>query len=104
VDVELYDHKYQCCKERNHGRVSLQEVIKQSFDIYFYEVVRLLGINRLQEIVIKFGLGKKVFDNFIEVEKPLILSASWKTKSLRQTLVFKRNYNHWNWLWLYEIN
>jgi Cell division protein FtsI/penicillin-binding protein 2 len=60
-NVELYDHKYHCWKEKGHGRIGLHEAIKQSCDIYFYEVARLLGINRLQETAIKFGLGEKVF-------------------------------------------
>ena len=81
-NVELYDHKYHCWKEKGHGRIGLHEAIKQSCDIYFYEVARLLGINRLQETAIKFGLGEKVFANFIEEEEGLIPSTTWKRKVL----------------------
>ena len=81
-NVELYEHKYHCWKEKGHGRVSLHEAIKQSCDIYFYEVARLLGVNRLQETAIKFGLGEKVFQNFIEEEEGLVPSTFWKRKTL----------------------
>ena len=41
--VELYDQKYHCWKDRGHGRINLSSAIKESCDIYFYEVARKLG-------------------------------------------------------------
>ena len=33
--------------------------MKQSCDTYFYEIARLLGVDRLKITAEKFGLGKK---------------------------------------------
>ena len=62
--IELYGHTYHCWKEKGHGFVNLREAIKQSCDIYFYEVARRLGVDRLAETANKFGLGNKVFNIF----------------------------------------
>jgi len=59
-EIELYGHKYHCWKEKGHGFLRLREAIKQSCDIYFYEVARRLGVDRLAVTANKFGLGKKV--------------------------------------------
>jgi len=80
--VELYGQKYHCWKDRGHGRINLSSAIKASCDIYFYEVARLLGIDRLQKTAFRFGLGNYVFQNFFEEKKGLIPSTSWKQESL----------------------
>ena len=56
-------------KEKGHGYMSLKNAIKQSCDIYFYEVSRLLGVDRLNLTAEKFGLGKKVLDFFFQMKK-----------------------------------
>ena len=33
--------------------------MKQSCDTYFYEIARKLGVDRLKETALKFGLEKK---------------------------------------------
>jgi len=81
-DVELYDQKYHCWKDRGHGRINLSRAIKESCDIYFYEVARLLGIDRLQKTAFRFGLGNYVFQNFFEEKKGLVPSTSWKQETL----------------------
>ena len=37
--IELYGHTYHCWKEKGHGFMNLRNAIKQSCDIYFYEVL-----------------------------------------------------------------
>ena len=64
--IELYGEKYHCWKKKGHGFVNMREGMKQSCDVYFYEVARILGIDRLAETARKFGLGKPVLkDLFI---------------------------------------
>ena len=46
--------------------MNLRSAIKQSCDVYFYEIARRLGVDRLSVTSKKFGLGKKVFENFNE--------------------------------------
>jgi len=80
--IELYGHKYHCWKEKGHGFLRLREAIKQSCDIYFYEVARRLGVDRLAETANKFGLGNKVLDILNEERTGLVPTTQWKLKNI----------------------
>ena len=81
-EIELYGHKYHCWKEKGHGFLRLREAIKQSCDIYFYEVARRLGVDRLAVTANKFGLGNKVFDILDEERTGLVPTTKWKLKNI----------------------
>ena len=57
-DIELYGQKYHCWKEKGHGFMNLRSAIKQSCDVYFYEIARRLGVDRLSVTAKNFGLGE----------------------------------------------
>ena len=86
--MELHGSKYHCWKKKGHGYMDLRNAIKQSCDIYFYEVARRLGIDRLSVTAKKYGLGEKVLDGFFFEEKTgLIPSTQWKRKKLGKNWV-----------------
>jgi penicillin-binding protein 2 len=60
----------------------LRNGIKQSCDVYFYEVARRLGVDRLSETAKKFGLGTKVLDIFAEEKSGLVPNTKWKLKNI----------------------
>ena len=80
--IELYGHTYHCWKEKGHGFMGLRNGIKQSCDIYFYEVARRLGVDRLSITAKKFGLGQKVFDSFGEERSGVVPNTKWKLKHI----------------------
>ena len=80
--VELYDRTYHCWKEKGHGFMGLRNAIKQSCDIYFYEVARRLGIDRLAVTAKQFGFGKKVLEYFNEEKAGVVPSTKWKLKNI----------------------
>ncbi len=83
---ELYGAKYHCWKKNGHGYMRLRNAIKQSCDIYFYEMARLLGVDRLSVIAKRYGLGSKVLnDIYIEEKKGLVPSTIWKKNALEQS-------------------
>ena len=83
--VEMYGQKYHCWKKKGHGLMSLKNSIKQSCDVYFYELARLLGVDRLAITAKKFGLGTKVLGEYFENEKEgIIPSTEWKKEALGQ--------------------
>ncbi len=80
---EMYGQTYHCWKKEGHGVVNLREAMKQSCDSYFYEISRRLGVDRLSETALNFGLGKKVLGNVYESEKKgLIPNTKWKKNNL----------------------
>ena len=80
--MELYGQKYHCWKEKGHGFMTLRSAIKQSCDIYFYEISRRLGIDRLSVTAKNFGLGKKVLNNFVEEKIGTVPDTKWKLKNI----------------------
>lgn len=70
--------RFHCWKRGGHGSVNLKWGIKQSCDVYFYEVARRVGIDRIAEMSHRLGLGKPVGID-IKGEKPgFIPTSAWK--------------------------
>ncbi len=82
--TEYFGQKYHCWKEKGHGVVDLKKAIKESCDIYFYEIARLLGVDRLYETALKFGFNKYVLENFFEEKKGVFPNTKWKKKYVGQ--------------------
>ena len=83
--VEMYGQKYHCWKKKGHNLMSLKDAIKQSCDVYFYELARLLGVDRLNLTAQKFGLGQKVLGDVFNNEKQgIVPSTKWKKENLGQ--------------------
>ena len=83
--LELYGQTYHCWKKQGHGFMNLRNAMKQSCDIYFYEVARKLGVDKLSETAKKFGLGKEVFGDLFSIEKKgLVPNTQWKKNALGQ--------------------
>jgi penicillin-binding protein 2 len=80
--IELYGQTYHCWKDKGHGYMTLRSAIKQSCDIYFYEISRRLGIDRLSITAKDFGLGKKVLDSFYEERSGVVPNTKWKLKNI----------------------
>jgi len=81
--IEMYGQTYHCWKKKGHGIVNLKSAMKQSCDTYFYEIARKLGVDRLKETSVKFGLGEKVLnETFNNEKKGLIPDTKWKKNNL----------------------
>ena len=62
--IDFYGEKFHCWKKKGHGVVDMRKAIKESCDVYFYEVARRLGIDRLSETAKAFGFGKPMVKGF----------------------------------------
>ncbi len=82
--IEMFGEKFHCWKKKGHGIMNMRSGIKRSCDVYFYEVARRLGVDRLSETAKKFGLGKKVLSDFSEERSGVVPSTSWKKKYIGQ--------------------
>jgi penicillin-binding protein 2 len=82
--IELHGEKFHCWEKKGHGIVNLRKGIQRSCDVYFYEVSRKLGVDRLSETAKKFGLGKTVLSDFKEERTGLVPNTKWKKKYIGQ--------------------
>ena len=83
--LEFYGQTYHCWKKKGHGYMKLKNAIKQSCDVYFYEVARLLGVDRLNQTAKRFGLGGEVLKDYFPNEKlGVVPSTKWKKDVIGQ--------------------
>ena len=82
--IELHGEKFHCWEKKGHGIVNLRKGIQRSCDVYFYEVARKLGVDRLSETAKKFGLGSLVLSDFPEERSGVVPNTKWKKKNIGQ--------------------
>jgi penicillin-binding protein 2 len=82
--IELHGEKFHCWEKKGHGIVNLRKGIQRSCDVYFYEIARKLGVDRLSVTAKRFGLGKKVLSDFIEERSGVVPNTKWKKKFIGQ--------------------
>ena len=80
---ELYGVKYHCWKKHGHGYMRLRNAIKQSCDIYFYEMARILGVDKLSIIAKRYGLGSNILkDIYFDEKKGVVPNTQWKKNAI----------------------
>ena len=50
---------WHCWKRGGHGSVNMHQAIKGSCDVYFYEIARRTGVEKIAEVSRKFGFAQK---------------------------------------------
>ena len=73
-----------CWKRTGHGSVDLRRAIKESCDVWFYEVGLKLGIDKLAATALEMGMGQNYDFPLDSVKKGLIPTKEWKKKRFNQ--------------------
>tara|TARA_B100000686_G_C16804376_1_gene988821 strand:+ start:159 stop:2102 length:1944 start_codon:yes stop_codon:yes gene_type:complete len=76
--ITLGDTKFHCWRRGGHGTVTMESAIQKSCDVYFYEVAKLIGIERIGEMARRFGLGNSVGIELPGEKGGLVPSKEWK--------------------------
>ena len=80
--IDFYGEKFHCWKKEGHGVLNMKGAIKRSCDIYFYEVARRLGVDKLAVTAKKFGLGQTVMTGFNEEKAGVVPNTKWKLNQI----------------------
>jgi penicillin-binding protein 2 len=78
------NHEFHCWKKGGHGGVNLNLALVQSCDIYFYNVGRRLGIERIAKWSRHFGLGQPSGLKLDKEMPGLVASNAWKQARFKQ--------------------
>ena len=74
----LGTHRFHCWQAGGHGDVDMRKAMRESCDVWFYEVAQRIGIDRIAAVARKMGMGY-VSGLPIPNEKPgLIPTRAWK--------------------------
>ncbi len=69
---------FRCWNRGGHGPCDLKRAIKESCDVYFYEVARRLGIERLAEMARRFSFGQDFGDTMVPMYDGIVPDPEWK--------------------------
>ena len=78
------DHKYRDWKKWGHGRVDMRRAIVESCDVYFYQLARTLGIDRLFTDLTAFGFGTRSGIDLTGELPGLLPNREWKQSKRRE--------------------
>lgn len=75
---EIGNYKFHCWKRGGHGHVNMREAIAGSCDTYFYELGHRIGVDRIQAMAKRFGLGQKLGIDLPHERPGFVPSKTWK--------------------------
>jgi len=85
--------RFGCWLRSGHGLVSLHRALVESCDVYFYEVGKRLGIDKIFRYATGFGLGEKTGIQLGQEKQGLIPNTKWKLEKKKQSWFLGETFN-----------
>lgn len=57
--LDIAGRRFHCWKRNGHGRMNMVGALRESCDIYFYELAQRVGIEKIAEMNDRLGLGRR---------------------------------------------
>lgn len=76
--LELGDTRFHCWSRHGHGWLDMKQSIAQSCDVYYYELAKRIGIDRISAIAKRFGLGEATGVDLPGERRGLVPTREWK--------------------------
>lgn len=83
-EMSLGNITFHCWKKGGHGSLDLLGGIKNSCDVYFYEIARRTGFERIAEMAKRFGLGSPSGLDLPGERSGVVPNKAWKAATLAQ--------------------
>ena len=77
---EMGSSKFRCWSKSGHGSVNLRKSLKESCDVYYYQLGEKLGVDRIAAMAERFLLGREMGIGLQHEKKGLIPTSAWKLK------------------------
>jgi penicillin-binding protein 2 len=78
---EFFGRRFRCSSKSGHGRLDLRRALQYSCNIYFYELGRRLGIDKIAAFSRKIGLGETTGVDLPGEVPGIVPSREWKKKT-----------------------
>ena len=72
---------YYCWKKGGHGKVNLKKGIKESCDVFFYELAKSINIDDLSSLATEMGFNQKYSIGLSNAKPGLVPNKKWKRKT-----------------------
>ena len=76
--MEISDRKFTCWKKVGHGSMDLNTSLRESCDVYYYDLALKVGIENITAMARKLGLGEKHDVPMSAVSSGLTPTKEWK--------------------------
>jgi len=82
--INFGDRFFHCWKTHGHGNMNVESAIKESCDVFFYDLSIKVGIDKIAEVAKDFGLGQIYPVQISNQKKGIIPSKKWKKENLNE--------------------
>jgi penicillin-binding protein 2 len=76
--LDLGNARFHCWRQGGHGTLDLRGGLKNSCDVFFYEVARRVGIDRIAAMAHRFGLGTALDIDLPGARNGFIPTREWR--------------------------
>ncbi|MCK0150588.1 penicillin-binding protein 2 [Marivita sp. S6314] len=76
--MEVGGRRFHCWKRAGHGHMNLEQSLRESCDVYYYDLALKVGIDRIAETARRFGLGQAFGIGMSAVTSGLVPNKEWK--------------------------
>jgi penicillin-binding protein 2 len=76
--TQLGNARFHCWKKHGHGWQDMTDAHKNSCDVYFYDIAKRIGIDRIAEMANRLGFGSKTGIDLPSEKGGLIPTRAWK--------------------------
>lgn len=91
--LRLGNRNFHCWKRKGHGAMSMRDGLKNSCDVYFYDLADRVGIEAIAEMALKLGLGQKFDFGVAGQTRGIVPNPEWKRRRLNQNWHTGDTYN-----------
>ena len=78
--IKLGRRRFHCWRRGGHGHLKLRQALEQSCDVFYYEMARRAGIERIAAMARRFGLGAAAELPIPAIKGGLIPDKAWKLR------------------------
>tara|TARA_Y100001970_G_scaffold64739_1_gene82877 strand:+ start:1858 stop:3663 length:1806 start_codon:yes stop_codon:yes gene_type:complete len=82
--INFGDRFFHCWKNKGHGDMDIISAIKESCDVFFYELSIRVGIDKIAKVAKDFGLGQIYQFELLNQKKGIVPSKQWKKQTLNE--------------------
>jgi penicillin-binding protein 2 len=82
---DLGNRVFRCWQSKGHGHVNLHRAMVESCDVYFYNLGKMLGVDRIATYARAFGLGAPLGIDLPREKSGLIPTKQWKLSRLQES-------------------
>jgi len=82
--LRVGNRAFRCWKEKGHGTQNITEALKNSCNVFFYQLALLTGVDEISKYAFKLGLGRPTGIDLLGEARGLVPTPEWKKRKLKK--------------------